>query len=47
MAAKLAGDARVKVGRPRKHAEGWNSCISLRKTRHHSYKGSCAADTWT
>ena len=33
MAAKLAGDACVKVGRPRKHAEGWNStnkriCIS-------------------
>ena len=33
MAAKLAGDARVQVGRPRKHAEGWNNankriCIS-------------------
>ena len=33
MAAKLAGDARVQVGRLRKHAEGWNNankriCIS-------------------
>ena len=33
MAAEMAGDTRARVGRPRKHTEGWNSlnkriCIS-------------------
>ena len=32
MAAKLAGDARIQVGRPRKHTGGWssaNKCICI------------------